>query len=292
VPSESHPSSALRQRLLRWLVYSISATVLLTSALTTSLSSVVQAQESDPDCPESSTNLTARTEESAVTLARACDEAVEVLDWRSPVSQSFAMPDGAVRTEAYTQPQWTLDEQGAWVDIDPSLRVRDDGSISTTATVSSVSVSSGGTGPFVSIATPNGETLALVWPDELPEPRLEGNAAVYPSIQTDIDLRVEVEHRPHRPELSTHVLYVGHGPLVRVDAPVYRRVLRRKPKGVETYREEDTVSLHPDKKIRFKLRCQFNQSCRWPCMQPCLVQYSNFFYQHYEKLFQITDELF
>ncbi len=61
------------------------------------------------------------------------------------------------------------------------------------------------------------------------------------------DLRVEVEHGPHLPELAAHVLDVGYRPLVRVDATVYSGVLGRQPEGVEAYREEDFVAVHPHK---------------------------------------------
>src|SRR5215216_3816093 len=61
------------------------------------------------------------------------------------------------------------------------------------------------------------------------------------------NLRVEVEHRAHLPELAAHPLDVRVGPFAGLYAPLYRGVLGRQPEGVEAYREEHPVAVHPHK---------------------------------------------
>src|SRR5215203_5709487 len=61
------------------------------------------------------------------------------------------------------------------------------------------------------------------------------------------DLRVEVEHRAHLPELAAHPLDVRVGPFAGLYAPLDRCVLGGQPEGVEAYREEHPVAAHPHK---------------------------------------------
>src|SRR5215218_2195574 len=55
------------------------------------------------------------------------------------------------------------------------------------------------------------------------------------------NLGVKVEHRAHLLELPAHPLYVRVGPLAGLDAALDRRVLGRKPEGVEPDRKEHPV---------------------------------------------------
>src|SRR5215213_6539034 len=61
------------------------------------------------------------------------------------------------------------------------------------------------------------------------------------------DLGVEVEHRAHLPELAAHPLDVRVGPFTGLYVPLDRGVFGRQPEGVEAYREEHPVAVHPHK---------------------------------------------
>src|SRR5918995_228691 len=61
------------------------------------------------------------------------------------------------------------------------------------------------------------------------------------------DLGVEVEHRAHLLELAAHLLDVRVGPFAGLYAPLDRCVLGGQPEGVEAYREEHPVAVHPHK---------------------------------------------
>ncbi len=53
-----------------------------------------------------------------------------------------------------------------------------------------------------------------------------------------------VKHRAHRAKLAAHVFDVAHRPLVGVDAPLSRRVLGGKAKGVKPHWKEHIVPAH------------------------------------------------
>ena len=59
------------------------------------------------------------------------------------------------------------------------------------------------------------------------------------------ELAVPVVDGPHRAELQAHLFDVAHGPLGRMDAALYRGVLRVQPEGVEPHRMQYVVSPHP-----------------------------------------------
>jgi hypothetical protein len=178
------------------------------------------------------------TEADAAALAARCDRPVEILDWRSVDSQSFALEGGLVRTELYTEPQWTVDAAGTWVDIDPTLAAAPGGAITTTATVSDIAVSPGGEGPFVSVTAPGGGTFGLVWPEPLPEPHLDGGSATYPSVLPGVDLRVDVGNERVGYVLVVHTPQAARSPeLARIDVEVVAF-------GLDVVQDDETGLLH------------------------------------------------
>ncbi|MCH7231580.1 hypothetical protein L0U85_12070 [Glycomyces sp. L485] len=132
------------------------------------------------------------SEATALELAGACGRPIEIDTMREASARFIAQVDGNVTAELYATPQWTIDDSGSWVDIDPTLAVDENGLITAAAVPGDVMVSGGGPAqPLASMTTETGETLDLWWPTELPEPTLEGAEARYVSVFDGVNLIVE-----------------------------------------------------------------------------------------------------
>lgn len=132
------------------------------------------------------------SEAAGVELAADCGRRVEVDSLRDSTTQVTAEVDGSITADVYASPQWTTDESGTWVDIDPTLVANEDGSITAAAVSGDLSVSAGGdTQPLASVVMESGETLDLWWPGSLPEPALEGDTARYGDVFEGVDLLVK-----------------------------------------------------------------------------------------------------
>ncbi|XLE02099.1 LamG domain-containing protein [Streptomyces sp. 184] len=81
---------------------------------------------------------------------------------------------------------------GEWKAIDTRLAPAADGMVAPGATTVGLEFSGGGAAPLVRMARA-GRELSLSWPGELPQPRLEGDAAVYPEVLPGVDLRMGVQ---------------------------------------------------------------------------------------------------
>ncbi|WP_285611587.1 FG-GAP-like repeat-containing protein [Actinokineospora globicatena] len=132
----------------------------------------------------------AATESAARAAARTSGKRVEVLDQRSESAQVFVNPSGSLTLEQTGKPVRTK-KNGAWVDIDTSLRL-DGGRVVAGATAVDVSFSSGGTTPLMAF-TRNGKRMALSWPGVLPAPVLSGDTATYPEVLKGVDLQLRAE---------------------------------------------------------------------------------------------------
>src|SRR5205823_8480654 len=87
-------------------------------------------------------------------------------------------PGGSHTLRESVRSRFTRSAQGTWVDVDPTLAVNADGSVSPRAGSFPLVLSGGGAGPVVR-ATQSGHTLALSWPGRLPAPVLTGSTATY-----------------------------------------------------------------------------------------------------------------
>jgi hypothetical protein len=143
----------------------------------------VGAQEADTGPAEA---WHAPEEADALVRAAETGERQEIYARRTEASQVFADPEGGFVREDYAYPQWVR-KDNQLVEIDPSLVVNDDGTLSPKAIEVTVVFSGGGDGPMASV-TRDGRTVSLNWPGELPAPRIEGNTAVYPEVLPDVDL--------------------------------------------------------------------------------------------------------
>ncbi|MFC9690589.1 LamG-like jellyroll fold domain-containing protein [Kribbella sp. NPDC056951] len=160
-----------------------------------------QAADEPPDgelpprtCPTFNGDPTAADEFEAYQLALACNRNVEVLSLRDIDRQAFATPAGVLDTQIAVEPYWVQNSAGAWVDIDPTLAARPDGSAQAAATVIRIETGAGGTTPFVTATDPDGGVLSLTWPKgPLPKPVISGAVATFPNVLPDVDLAVQAE---------------------------------------------------------------------------------------------------
>ncbi|MEW2099596.1 hypothetical protein AB0882_25430 [Streptomyces sp. NPDC012485] len=124
--------------------------------------------------------------------ARAADsgEAVEVEESRSETTQVFANPDGTFTQTMNAAPVRARKSDGSWAGIDTSLERTDSGRIQAKSTTAEVSFSGGGPGSGMVRLQKEGKSLALGWPDALPEPRLNADAATYADVLPGVDLQL------------------------------------------------------------------------------------------------------
>lgn len=173
--------------------------IALASILAASMLAVDPAQAEEPatddgvDCAAvGDPGYVVDSEATALEAAQRCGRGVEVDALRDEAAKFTAEVDGTITAEVYASPQWTTDDAGAWIDIDPALAVDENGLITATAVPGDVTVSSGGDAqPFASLTTEAGETLDLWWPAPLPEPVLDGARARYSDVFDGVDLLVE-----------------------------------------------------------------------------------------------------
>ncbi|WP_407916072.1 LamG domain-containing protein [Kitasatospora sp. NE20-6] len=108
---------------------------------------------------------------------------------RTESGDVVAQPDGRLKSTVYAQPQ-RVRRAGGWVDIDPALHKRTDGTLAPKAATADVAFSGGGsTAPLVRM-TLAGKTLSLSWPKPLPKPVVDGATAEYRAVLPDIDLKL------------------------------------------------------------------------------------------------------
>lgn len=141
--------------------------------------------------PQPSEPNIAPDEGSAGRLARQIGVPVEIASRRTETQQVFAEPDGTERLVVTALP--TRVQQGkTWVDIDPTLTWRGDGTVAPVAVAAEVSFSGGGTGPLVRVAK-DGTALSYTWPAPLPRPTLNGPTATYPDVFPGVDLKLTAD---------------------------------------------------------------------------------------------------
>lgn len=126
---------------------------------------------------------------SASVTARSSGQRVEVLSERSASGRSWVLASGLVESE-FTGPVRFADpaaiRTGGWRDIDTTLRVGADGSVSPVAVPGLLRLSGGGDGErLVSFADRDGRSVSLgsgLPGAVLPEPVLDGSTATYPDV--------------------------------------------------------------------------------------------------------------
>ncbi|MFE0422255.1 DNRLRE domain-containing protein [Streptomyces sp. NPDC058953] len=197
-------------------------------------------------------------EEAAREKAIRTGKPVEVLDLRDETSTTYALPDGKFRLSAHSAPVRARVD-GKWKPIDTTLE-RTEGGWRPKATSNRVVFHSGGKKsaeergsrgyvrlPLASAArqtteadytdlatfTADGRELTVGWPGPLPEPEIDGAAALYRNVLKDVDLLLTA-----RDTGFTHVLVV-HNAEAAAD-PALARISYRLTSPELTFSLDDT----------------------------------------------------
>lgn len=125
--------------------------------------------------------------------AESSGERVEVISARDEWDTVYAEPSGEVTLETSIAAVRTRvgAPDGEWREIDTTLEKTADG-VRPVAPALPMSFSAGGDEPLATIEW-DGHELALSWPDELPEPVLEGDKARYVDVYPGVDLVMTVD---------------------------------------------------------------------------------------------------
>ena len=129
----------------------------------------------------------------AAERAKEAGQAVQVSSLTTANSITTANPNGSFTVSTTVEPTRMETNSGTWVNLNATLVRRPDGSITTTATPDSLTLSGGGTRPVITVADDAGHSLALTLPTALPVPTLDGPSATYASIYPGIDLTVTAQ---------------------------------------------------------------------------------------------------
>ncbi|HEX5596573.1 MAG TPA: LamG domain-containing protein [Micromonosporaceae bacterium] len=123
------------------------------------------------------------------------------------------MPSGEFEFESWAEPQW-VQRGESWVDIDTTLTVSADGLVRPVASTADVVFSSGGAGPFATMAGA-GATFSLAWPVALPQGVIEGDTITYPEVHPGVDLVVRAERGGFSHLLVVKTVEAAKNPAVR-----------------------------------------------------------------------------
>ncbi|MFL9684743.1 LamG-like jellyroll fold domain-containing protein [Streptomyces sp. KL110A] len=152
------------------------------------LAGVAPAVSAGPAAADEAPAVVLPESEQALKQAAESGDRVEVVGERTEWETVFANPDGGTFTLEKSIVPVRVKEGTGWVRPDATLERREDGSIGPKAAVVDVSFSSGGPGTDLVSIGKDGQSVSMGWPGRLPEPRLEGERAVYENVLPDVNL--------------------------------------------------------------------------------------------------------
>lgn len=116
---------------------------------------------------------------SAAITARLSGKRVEDLSKRTETTQTFVNADGTLTDEQYGSPVRVQDDEGDWQDVDLDLIKQADGSYAPKASPVDVTVNGGSSKEASRVTFDDGQSLAVTWPEVLPEPTVDGGVATF-----------------------------------------------------------------------------------------------------------------
>jgi hypothetical protein len=137
--------------------------------------------------------LEAVDEASAQRLAYRKQRPVLVTGLTTESSQTWAQPDGTLKSKVSMTLERFRDGSGRWTDVDLRMERAADGSVAPKAHPRGLRLSgarSAGVETFADLGS-GAEKVSLGWRGILPEPSLDGPRATYPEVKPGVDLMVE-----------------------------------------------------------------------------------------------------
>ncbi|MEV8324686.1 ricin-type beta-trefoil lectin domain protein [Kitasatospora sp. NPDC056731] len=131
----------------------------------------------------------ANATEKALAEAKATQKNVPVDSLTTEYSETVATPEGHLALTNHLEQQ-RVRRGGAWQGLDATLAANPDGTFSPKSAAWQLALSKGGNGPLATMTSADGKKLALSAPFALPAPTVSGDSVVYPSVASDIDLKV------------------------------------------------------------------------------------------------------
>ncbi|MFC7535672.1 hypothetical protein ACFQV6_44060, partial [Actinoplanes sp. GCM10030250] len=137
-----------------------------------------------------------KLKDQATAVAEALRSGKEVLieEATTATSQTWARPDGQLRSEFTAVPQRAKTGDGRWAAIDNTLRTTETGvqplQPYTPVTFSNGSQPGAKESVLATVETKTGQPITYTWPGPLPTPTLDGTRALYSEVRTGVDLLV------------------------------------------------------------------------------------------------------
>ncbi|MFJ5123149.1 ricin-type beta-trefoil lectin domain protein [Kitasatospora sp. NPDC088548] len=125
----------------------------------------------------------------AIATARSTGKPVVVDAMTDEASKTLANPDGTLTTTDNALPVRT-ERDGAWAEIDSTLRANADGTVSPAVASTALTLSGGGAGAMATVSTSDGKKLSVNAPFTLPAPTLHGATATYANVLPGVDLQL------------------------------------------------------------------------------------------------------
>ncbi|HYN95231.1 MAG TPA: DNRLRE domain-containing protein, partial [Pilimelia sp.] len=109
------------------------------------------------------------------------------------IEQTWALPDGNLKTAMHLAPVRMRGSGGGWTDVDLNLERKTDGSVAPKAHPRGLRLAGRGDGDVNTLVTlgSGAETTSLGWRGRLPQPVLDGVKATYAEVRPGVDLVVE-----------------------------------------------------------------------------------------------------
>jgi hypothetical protein len=144
-----------------------------------------QSQDSDGDGQADAPDAV-----SADVMAKITKKPVEDLSQRTETDMVLAKPDGSWTSKSYLAPVRVMKDD-KWVDVDYTLAKNADGSWAPKASPVDVTIDGGGASEAARVTFDDGQSVAVTWPEALPEPTVDGGVATY-KVSDSSDLIVTV----------------------------------------------------------------------------------------------------
>jgi hypothetical protein len=153
-------------------------------------------------------------EAAARAQAKVTGNAVPVDAVTTETTTMVANPDGSFSVSTALNPV-RVEQNGAWIPIDPTLVLNTDGTVGPKATSLGITFSGGGTAPLALIDDHKGHVLTITWPSALPSPTLDGPTATYANVFPGVDLKMTAAGSTYSDVLVVHDAQAAANPALK-----------------------------------------------------------------------------